>query len=132
MHPHLLYLTYKTREEVIKMISWYWIIVAILVSSFVTITTDGLIPWEDIWCGLLTAIFTIIAYIPYALYCIFLRNVIHPVSQARFDKMCEQWVKNDTSKVHHLFGNFYFWIDPDANKPYNKIFFVRVKKSIDN
>ena len=114
------------------MINWYWLIVAIVVTNFLTTATEGFIPWDDIWCGLLAAIFTFFAYIPYALYCIFLWNVIHPVAQIRFDKMCEEWVKNNTSKVHHLFSNFYFWIDPDANKLYNKIFFVRVKKSVDN
>lgn len=115
------------------MISWYWIIVAILLTNAVTCFTYEFWDWKNIWAEIISFLALIVLYVPVGLYHIFGKNTIHPVEENTFKEVRREWYsKDDGSKCFHVFGNLYFWIDPTAKHLYNKIFFVRVKKPIDN
>ena len=58
----------------------------------------------------------------------FFRHLIKGVSQKDFDSFM---TKYPTMKVTHLKKNVYFMYDPTAKKYYNKVFLVRVRKSLD-
>lgn len=113
------------------MIAWYWIIVAVLVTHIITVAISEQLELPYWWAEIFSSIVLVIVFIPVMFYRIFLRLTIKPVSQTRFDTMRKDWVENDTSKVYHVFRNIYFWVDPDAKRYWNKIFFLRVEKSID-
>lgn len=110
------------------MIPWYWVLVAFLLGNAFATLTYELFDWENIWVNIVSTLALIVLYIPMSIYKIFFHNVIHPISKIRHEEMVETWVKNDTSKNYHLFKNIYFWIDPDAKRIHNKIFFIRVKE----
>ena len=115
------------------MISWYWIIVAVLLTNAITCFTYEFFDWENVWTEIISFLALIVLYVPISIYHIFFKNTIHPVEENRFEEICREWFsKKDGTKYFHCFGNLYFWIDPAAKHYYNKIFFVRVKKGIDN
>ena len=109
------------------MIRWYWIIVAVFVTNLVTALVNEQFELDYWWKEIISAIVLVIVFIPTMFYKIFLRLVIFPVSTTRFEDMQKNWVEEDTSKVYHVFRNIYLWIDPDAKKYWNRIFFLRVK-----
>ena len=104
------------------MVAWYWLIIMFFVGVAFTVLTEDYLDWYDIAGNLAM----VILFIPIAFYKIFLRLVIHPVPAVRFERMMKEWVEEDTSKCFHLIGNLYFWVDPNAKKFWNKIFFLRV------
>ena len=110
------------------MIAWYWLIVAFVIGSVFTTITDYWFDYENILTAVLAAI--AIPFVWIALFPIqFWKNVFHPVSQERVDKMSEEFVKDGTSRYYHVTNNIILWHDPDANRIQSKWFLVRIKGS---
>lgn len=106
-----------------KMVAWYWLIVAFLLGNlFASFACDY---FEEFWSSVIAGIWIVVIFIPYSIYSIFFRNTIKPIEKEWFEDRVNKWKKDD-SKVFHVCGNLYFWIDPKAKRIYNKIFFVRV------
>ena len=105
------------------MVAWYWLVAAFLLGNlFAAFACDY---FEELWSSVIAGIWLVVMFIPYIIYSIFFRNTIKPIEREWFENRVNKWTKED-SKVFHVCGNLYFWIDPKAKKVYNKIFFVRV------
>lgn len=105
------------------MVAWYWLVIAFLLGSL--FTASACEHFEEFWSSVIAGILLVVMFIPYSIYAIFFRNTINPIRRERFENLVNKW-KKENSKVFHVCGNLYFWIDPKAKKVYNKIFFVRV------
>ena len=106
------------------MVAWYWLIVAFLVGNlFDAFVYDC---FEEFWSSVIAGICIVVLFIPYSIYSIFFRNtIIKPIKKEWFENLVNNWKKKN-SKIFHICGNLYCWIDPKAKKIYDKIFFVRV------
>ena len=62
----------------------------------------------------------------------FIRFTLYPVSIESFERMKSiSKDKKGKIKYKHLLGNFYIWFDWKASKVQNKIFIIKLQKSID-
>lgn len=107
------------------MIAWYWVLVAFFVGvTFAVFTYEWL---EDFWSNLAAGIAVVILYVPLLIYNVFFKLTIHhPISEARFNTIQTVY----KARYKHLFGNF--WVRCDfTDSLYQKILFIRVKKTLD-
>ena len=109
------------------MISWYWIIVAVLITNAITAFTYEYFDWDNLWVEFICSLALIVLFVPVSIYNVCFKNTIHPISTARFEELREKWMNDGKCKIHHWFGSLYFCIDLKASHIWNKIFFLRAK-----
>lgn len=106
------------------MIAWYWVLVIIITTNFLSVFFYEIIPFYDIWEKILCILafpFIWIGYFPWT----FFKNFIHPVNQINFEKAVE--VETNKRAIHKLSKNIYLWHDSKAKKLQHHWFLVRVK-----
>ena len=109
------------------MISWYWIIVAVLTTNAITAFTYEFFDWDNLWIDFICGLAFIVLFVPFSIYHICFKNTIHPISTARLEELQEKWANDGRFKIHHWFGSLYFCTDFKASRIWNKIFFLRTK-----
>ena len=109
------------------MVSWYWIIVAILATNAITSFTYEVFEWDNLWVSFISGLALIALFVPFSIYHVCFKNTIHPISTARLEELRKKWASDGRCKIHHWFGGLYFCTDPKASRLWNKIFFLRVK-----
>ena len=109
------------------MISWYWIIVAVLITNAITAFTYEYFDWDNLWVEFICGLALIVLFVPVCIYNICFKNTIHPISIARLEELREKCANNDRLKIYHWFGSLYFCTDFKASRIWNKIFFLRIK-----
>lgn len=108
------------------MVAWYWLILAFCVGIAFATITDEWCEWENTLTDILAWIAIIIGFVPLTFYSMFLKlTIFNPVEQKTFDDVKKTNIP--PTRVFHLFGNFYFWVEPTAKKLWNKAFFLRIK-----
>ena len=111
------------------MIAWYWLIVAFCVGVAFASLTYELFDWINFWTEFVACISLVILFIPIVFYHIFLKNTIHPVEPATFERII---ANNDgLSKNWKITNRLYVCFEPKAKKLWNKIFFILLKKTVD-
>lgn len=107
------------------MVAWYWLIVAFLLGMAFVAFTEAWFDYENIFLDIASIVGLIVCFIPCMFYCCFVKNVLRGVASNKFEEVKKTIGKSE--KVIHVCGRLYLWIDKDAKKIWNKIFFVRVK-----
>ena len=105
------------------MVAWYWVLISVIVSNFLTVLLSYKINFENLWEDFLFALFYPSAWVgnfPYA----FFRNFFIPVTQQQFEKAVSV---ADKETIYKLSKNVYLWHDKKAKKIYNRWFLVRIK-----
>ena len=105
------------------MIAWYWILISIVMSNFLTVLLSDIINFENLWEDFLFTLFYPFVWIgkfPYA----FFRNFFVPATQQRFD---EATTGADKETIYKLSKKVYLWHDKEAKKIHNHWFLVRIK-----
>ena len=106
------------------MIAWYWVLISIVMSNFLTVLLSNIVNFENLWEDFLFTLFYPFVWIgkfPYA----FFRNFFVPATQQRFEKAMT--TKTDKETIHKLSKNVYLWHDKKAKKIHNHWFLVRIK-----
>ena len=109
------------------MISWYWIIVAVLITNAITALTYEFFDWDNLWVDFIGGLALIVLFVPISIYNICFKNTIHPLSAVRFEELRKNWVSDGRCKIYHCFGSLYFCANPKTSRIWNKIFFLRTK-----
>jgi hypothetical protein len=110
------------------MISWYWLIVAfcagVALSVFCNEYFDG---GFSVITEILSGIALVLLFVPIVFYNIFLKNTIHPVEPATFERIVK--MEKSSSKSWKIAGRLYLCFDRSARHIWNKVFFVLLKKN---
>lgn len=106
------------------MIAWYWVLISIVVSNFLTVLLSNIINFENLWEDFLFTLFSPFVWIGKFPY-VFFRNFFIPVTQQRFDKAMA--TETDKETIYKLSKNVYLWHDKKAKKIHNHWFLVRIK-----
>lgn len=102
------------------MIGWYWLIPAFALGALSCVV----VPWEDV----LVVFFEIIFFVPVLFYKWFIRWIIKPIPQTRWEYV--QTAKEfERTKFIHVFGNVWIGYDKQSTNWATRIFFFRVKKT---
>lgn len=109
------------------MVAWYWLIVAFLLGMTFVALADEWFDYENIIFEIASAVTMVVCFIPCSFYCCFIKNVFPGVDPNKFEEVRKTMDKSE--KVIHVCGRLYFFIDKDANKIWNRIFFVKVKNN---
>lgn len=109
------------------MIAWYWLIVAFLLGMAFVVLIDAWFDYETIVFEIASAVAMVVCFIPCVLYCCFIKNVIPGVDPDKFEEVKK--IMDKSEKTIHLGGRWYFFINKDANKVWQKVFFVRLKNN---
>lgn len=105
------------------MVAWYWVLISIVMSNFLTVLLSNIINFENLWEDFLFTLFYPFVWIgnfPYA----FFRNFFVPATQQQFD---EATTEADKETIYKLSKNVYLWHDKKAKKIHNHWFLVRIK-----
>lgn len=108
------------------MVAWYWLIVAFLLGMAFVALTNEWFDYETIIYEIASAVALVVCFIPCVFYCCFIKNVFPGVDPDKFEEVKK--IMDKSEKVIHVCGRLYFFIDKDAKKVYQRIFFVRLKK----
>lgn len=106
------------------MIAWYWVLISIVMSNFLTVLLSNIINFENLWEDFLFALFSPLVWIgnfPYA----FFRNFFIPATQQQFEEAMT--TETDKETIYKLSKNVYLWHDKKAKKIHNHWFLVRIK-----
>ena len=105
------------------MVAWYWVLIFVVVSNFLTTLFSSIIDFDDFWEKILFILFYPFFWIgnfPYA----FFRNLFIPATQQQFEKVT---TGTDRETIYKLSKNVYLWHDKEAKKIHNHWFLVRIK-----
>lgn len=102
------------------MIAWYWVIPAFALG----VLSCAVIPWDDV----LTAIFTILAFLPTLFYKWFIRWIVMPIPPARWEYL--QTAEDFAHvKFFHVVGRIWVGYDRKSTNWATRIFFFRIAKT---
>ena len=82
---------------------------------------EEIFDWDNILTEAIAFFTVVIAFIPLGIWHIFFKLTIKPIEEERFLKI----------KIKPVVkcGNLYFCVDKTAKRFWNKIFFIRIKKT---
>lgn len=106
------------------MVAWYWILISVVVSNFLTVLLSYKINFENLWEDFLCILFYPFVWVgnfPYA----FFRNFFIPATQQQFEEVMT--TETDKETIYKLSKNVYLWHDKKAKKIHNHWFLVRIK-----
>ena len=106
------------------MVAWYWVLISMVISNFLTVLLSYKIDFENFWEDFLVILFYPFVWVgkfPYA----FFRNFFIPATQQQFEKAIT--TETDRETIYKLSKNVYLWHDKKAKKIYNHWFLVRIK-----
>lgn len=106
------------------MIAWYWVLISVVMSNFLTVLLSNIVNFENLWEDFLFILFYPFVWIGKFPY-VFFRNFFIPVTQQRFDKAMT--TETDKETIYKLSKNVYLWHDKKAKKIHNHWFLVRIK-----
>lgn len=106
------------------MITWYWVLISIVMSNFLIVLLSNIVNFENLWEDFLFTLFypfLWIGKIPYA----FFRNFFIPATQQQFEEAMA--TETDKETIYKLSKNIYLWHDKKAKKNHLHWFLVRIK-----
>lgn len=106
------------------MVAWYWILISVVVSNFLTVLLSNKIDFENLWEVFLFALFYPFIWIGSFPY-VFFRNFFIPVTQQRFEEAIT--TETDKETIYKLSKNVCLLHDKKAKKIHNHWFLVRIK-----
>lgn len=106
------------------MVAWYWILISVIVTNFLTTHFFYEIDFEKFWERFLLILiypFVWVGSFPY----VFFRNFFIPATQQRFEKAVAE--KREDETIHKISKSVYLWHNRNSKKKCNMWFLVRVK-----
>nr|DAG55904.1 MAG TPA: hypothetical protein [Caudoviricetes sp.] len=105
------------------MVAWYWVLISVVVSNFLTVLLSYKINFEDFWEDSLFALFYPFVWVGIFPY-VFFRNFFISVTRQQFEEVA---TGADKKTIYKLSKNVYLWHDKKAKKIHNRWFLVRIK-----
>lgn len=105
------------------MIAWYWILISVVVSNFLTVLLSYKIDFDSLWEDFLFVLFYPFVWVGSFPY-VFFRNLFVPATRQQFEEVTTE---ADKETIYKLSKNVYLWHDKKAKKIHNHWFLVRVK-----
>ena len=105
------------------MVAWYWVLISMVVSNFLTILLSYKIDFESLWEDFLFILFYPFVWVGNFSYAFF-RNFFIPATQQQFEEVA---TGTDRETIYKLSKNVYLWHDKKAEKIHNRWFLVRTK-----
>lgn len=106
------------------MVAWYWILITVVITNFLTILFSNKIDFETFWEEFINILFYPLIWLGIFPY-VFFRGLVRPTSRQRFDEVIATKTNNEI--VHKLSENIYLWHDRGAKKLQHHFFLIRVK-----
>lgn len=94
------------------MIAWYWVLISVVVSNFLTVLLSYKIDFESLWEDFLFALFYPFVWVGSFPY-VFFRNFFIPATLQQFE---EAATETDRETIYKLSRNVYLWHDKKAKK----------------
>lgn len=108
------------------MLAWYWVLVAVVITNFLTVCFSDKIDFETFWEEFISIIFYPLIWLGIFPY-VFFKGLFCPVSQNRFNEVTA--TKTDKETIYKLSENIYLWHDKGAKKLQHHWFLIRVEKN---